>query len=430
MEADAATNRYRSRILREMNANRDNPFNSPPSSTGSHGTVSPTMSSVMSDPDGESTRKLNEEIARVTGSRRTNRDRIQVNWEAAHRKWPEFYGIPKNHANNGTATTDLDNNASKENIPPRHFPKISDDSTQDIWQGSKRTRAEMQPRVDNDSDASSILARSPLRPPVMSAAGRIGQQPRHRSPLVQTQSRSPSDPVPQHTRRPSLSEMVNTLRKSQTTPALNHPSGRVSPKASSPKEFSKNQQSKPVPRAVDNIRNTFQQPTNFSSPGHNTTARSFFMPDISHLGDFVSGTLRFTGAKDGVPVFVKHGKVRDRAEIQSPNDHAEVDGIQIPEDEEKIFVSMDMIREEIGTLQEHDEIVQKYAEGLQQEVENLQSQVKQLRHRKSIDSGLGSRSGSESDHPITTQASQISSECRSVVCLTLADPCHRTGNRS
>lgn len=51
---DTKSSRYQSRILREMRNNADNPF-SPPSSTGSHGTV--TLTSQLSVPDGESTRQ-------------------------------------------------------------------------------------------------------------------------------------------------------------------------------------------------------------------------------------------------------------------------------------------------------------------------------------------------------------------------------------
>jgi hypothetical protein len=355
------------------------------------------VSSVFSDPDGESTRKLNEEIARVTGNSRSaanGRGRLSVNWEAAHRKWPEFYSMPKGNQN-GTVTTDYTADAGKENVPPRPLPRFADDSTQDAWLGSKRSRAEMQARVDNDSDAS----KTPLRPSVIPAPTRNGHQSQNKSPLARNPFPSPDSP-PQPARRSSLSEMINTLRKSQTTPALAAPADEPMPGAiSSRHQVSKNASSKPLPRALEAVRTSFQQPPAVSSPGHNTTGRSFFMPDISHLGDFVSGQLRFGGAKNGVPVFVKHGRVRDRAEVLPPNDHAEIDAIEIPEDEEKIFVSMDMIRDEIGTLQEHDEVVQKYAQDLQQEVERLQSQVRQLEHRRSIDSALGSRSGSESESP-------------------------------
>lgn len=101
------------------------------------------------------------------------------------------------------------------------------------------------------------------------------------------------------------------------------------------------------------------------------------MPDVSHLGDFVTGTLRFSGSmKNGVPIFVKHGRVHDHQEKPFVADHAIIDGIEVPEDEEKIFVSMDMIRHEIVTLQEHHDKVQQYAHHLQQQVDRLESQLK------------------------------------------------------
>jgi len=50
---DSKSSKYQSRILREMHNNADNPF-SPPSSTGSHGTI--TLTSQLSLPDDESTR--------------------------------------------------------------------------------------------------------------------------------------------------------------------------------------------------------------------------------------------------------------------------------------------------------------------------------------------------------------------------------------
>ncbi|KAK1993705.1 hypothetical protein LX36DRAFT_547146, partial [Colletotrichum falcatum] len=158
MEADSAHNRYRSRILREMNANRENPFNSPPSSTGSHGTVSPTMSSVFSEPDGESTRRLNEDIARIVGP---SAGKLHVSLEAAHRKWPEFYGKPKaaveakqnKPAPRQSGSLRHKDAVSHKAIVQKYLSNMVDDSTEMTWQGSKRTRAEMQPRVeDNESD--------------------------------------------------------------------------------------------------------------------------------------------------------------------------------------------------------------------------------------------------------------------------------------
>ncbi|MBE3047207.1 hypothetical protein IMZ48_32730 [Candidatus Bathyarchaeota archaeon] len=99
----------------------------------------------------------------------------------------------------------------------------------------------------------------------------------------------------------------------------------------------------------------------------------------------------------------------DLATRQPPN-HAEVDGMEIPEDEERIFVSMDMIRDEIVALQDHHDGIEKYAEKLQTEVDQLQSQVKRLSMRRSVDSGFGSGSGAEPDG---SMYEQILSEKRS-----------------
>ena len=373
MEVDTAT-RYRSRILREMNANRTNPFNSPPSSTGSHGTASPTMSSVFSDPDGESTRRLNEDIARVTGGRK-----MTVNWEAAHRKWPEFYGMPRKRDAPLPGDDDTDmrplSSESKENKPPALHAQFDEDSTQDAWLGSRRTRAEMQPRVDNDSDLSAILSKPPTR---MMAHHALAKNARHPSPLAKVHTRGPSDPISQLERRPSISNALERLRRASTSPKSAEHNGAQdehgSPHLSS---------------AKSSFTAVARSPGSVASPNHNASnARSFFMPDVSHLGDFVTGTLRFSGSnQNGVPVFVKHGQVHDQRERPAAASHAQVDGLEVPKDEEKIFVSMDMIREEILSLQGHYDKIQDYAEGLQQQVERLETQLKSQR---SVDVGFGS----------------------------------------
>lgn len=398
MKPEASDTRYRSRILREMNANRENPFNSPPSSTGSHGTVSPTMSSVLSDPDGESTRRLNEDIARLTGQ---TGGKLQVNLEAAHRKWPEFYGMPKNKAPTTSRGAPLDHGKltsaleAKENSAPRYLSKYldnDDESTRDPWEGSKRTRSEMQPRVDNESDLSSNVTKSPARMDLRPDMARFAHQPRTRSPLSRAPQRHSSGGYP---RAPDEGvDRVDYARKSQRSPSLSRREANAREQAPS-----QGGPSKSTPANFNTIRKTFPSPQSADSPARNAggaTAQSFFMPDISHLNDFVSGTLRFNGSyKNGVPVFVKHGKVQDHVDNYSPHNHAEVDGLAVPEDEEKIFVSMDMLRKEIEDLQDHDDMVQKHAMGLQAQIDQLQQDMGRFKSRKSVDSALGSRTGSE-----------------------------------
>jgi hypothetical protein len=206
--------RYRSRILREMNANRANPFNSPPSSTGSHGTV--TVSSLFSEPEGESTRRLNEDIARVTAPRK-----LPVNWEAAHRKWPEHFSKPNpNKAPIFDDTTDMRpwKSEFKENKPPVSNVKFTlDDSTQDVWPGTAKTRADMQPRVDNESDISSILDKSPARPVAHYGTTRPHKNP---SPLSKSHTRAPSEPMSTKERRSSRITMPARTHRSCPRPSL------------------------------------------------------------------------------------------------------------------------------------------------------------------------------------------------------------------
>ncbi|KAM3487036.1 hypothetical protein MY8738_000162 [Beauveria namnaoensis] len=341
--------RYLSRILREKQANRQNPFNSPPSSTGSHGTVSPTMTSVFSDPDGESTRRLNNDIARITGGKK-----LPVNWDAAHRKWPEYFSKPQNSL--------FDNDAMplKENHKPAPVKFLQEDSTRDIWNGSRRKRADMQPRADDESDLSILLSKSP-------AAALSLKNNRHLSPISRAHARAPSEPAPLLQRRPSISEALERLRKASSSPKQTDQKQMPETNGPSPNASSAKSSFTAVPPS----------PNSIASPNNDANARSFFMPDVSHLGDFVTGTLRFSGSmKNGVPIFVKQGKVHDKQTSPAAAAHAAVDSVKVPQEEERIFVSMDMIRDEIMFLQEHHEKVQEYAMNLQQQVERLEAQAK------------------------------------------------------
>lgn len=360
METEVAQ-RYRSRILREMHANRENPFNSPPSSTGSHGTVSPTMTSVFSDPEGESTRRLNQDIARVTAARK-----LPVNWDAAHRKWPDYFSKPTaGNLDNDTDTRPL-SASSKENKHPAvaAFKFIQEDSTRDIWDGFKRKRADMQARADDESDLSILLSKSP--------AAHALPNNRHLSPISRAtaaraaHARVPSEPAPLLQRRPSISEALDRLRRASS-----------SPKEANQKHVSGAHGSPNMSSAKSSFTVVPPSPNSVASPHNASNTRSIIMPDVSHLGDFVTGTLRFSGSmKNGVPIFVKQGKVHDKQTSPAATKHVAVDSIKVPQEEERIFVSMDMIRDEIVSLQEHHEKVQEYALGLQQQVERLETQLK------------------------------------------------------
>ncbi|RCI08054.1 hypothetical protein L249_7868 [Ophiocordyceps polyrhachis-furcata BCC 54312] len=344
------TDRYRSRILREVQANRANPFNSPPSSTGSHGSDSPTLSSVFSDPDGESTRRLQADIARVTAPRK-----LPVNWEMAHRKWPEFFSLPSKEART-----------------------VDDSTTNPLW---TQSRAEMQPRVDDESDMS---------PALRSAA----KSARISSPVPKAERAvAPASPASHPLRRKSsITEALDRLRRASLSPPADAERRLPLRDSVSPQVSSAKSSLTAVPPSPASLADA-------DAGNHGTSfVRSFLMPDVSHLGDFVTGTLKFSGSmKNGVPIFVKNGKVHDRRERPYNDAHAAVDGIEVPQVEEKIFVSMDMIRDEIVSLQKHHDQVQQYAENLQKQVHKLETQVKSGKHHQETkdkgqaDSGLVAR---------------------------------------
>ncbi|PTB66000.1 hypothetical protein BBK36DRAFT_1160115 [Trichoderma citrinoviride] len=369
MESDAVT-RYRSRILREMKANRENPFNSPPSSTGR---ASPTLSSVFSDPEGESTRRLQEDIARVAAPRK-----LPINWDAARRKWPEFYSQPKQQTrplfDDHTDTTPLAEiphlNTDRKPAPPA--TKYIDDTTEDAWNGSKRTRAEMQPRVENDPDLSQIAS----RPPVIRGLSTYGLNyaaPHNPSPLSKILNQSsPREEAAEKQRQMSVEEALDKIRRASSNPREDD--RRVS---------SHNQSSPNMSSAKSSLTAVPSSPL-IASPERDTpnAHRSLLMPDISHLDDFLTGTLKFDGqVKNGVPVLVKHGQVHDQKVQPFGVRYAEVDGIKLPEEEEKIFVSIDMIRDEILSLREQHQKLQEYSATLENEVQRHKS-------RRNTDGGL------------------------------------------
>lgn len=393
MESSDANNgtKYRSRILREMEQGRQRPFRSPPSSTGSHGTISPTMSTFTFDHDLESARRLDDTQPR-TKSTRFSKPPVVVNRAAAEKLYPEW----RRDATT-TSTQDVGTIATKENVPPGGTRKARPAPLANT--SRSRTLADLQARVENESDCSTVLSQTPAKPLASKAKTT-------RFARAASQAQAPAQPP--RPESPSITELVSTLRTSQAAATAANKQEQSPPKVPtrrrSPLKEALEMMGSSSPAA--NIHAVSGAPQKFTATPDriakaannnntatpsNPTGRSFFFADLHHINDLVSGTLKFSKLRsDGVPIFVKHGKVRDRH--QSPMTHDEVDALEIPEDEHKIFVSMDNIREEIIALQEHDEMVQKEAQQLQLEVAHLQSELQRMRSRKGSDSAIGSES--------------------------------------
>ncbi|GAP85403.1 putative rhoptry protein [Rosellinia necatrix] len=337
---DSKSSRYQSRILREMRNNAENPF-SPPSSTGSHGTV--TLTSQLSIPDGESTRQPMLPV---------------INTSVLGRTFPEW------------------KQSGKENTQPSSPPALND--TESLFgPDSPRLRAHYQAPIVEDT--------MELNPPVNPARGNL-------TTLLDTLRTARSEKAE--------ADEESVKRSSQISPK--DPLNAGLP-ANAARRVSRHSHS----NSGNNHGSTSPSPSII-----NQTAHSFFVPNLNHLNDFVSGTLRWASLKNGTPVFVKHGKVHDREAKISLDYHADFEAVPIPHEEEEIFVSMDKIREEIQTLQEHDEHMSKQAGQLQDEVMELQSQVVKLKSRK--DSGMGSDTDDSVIVQLTTQNTQLEEQISSL----------------
>ncbi|KAK1755088.1 protein Daple [Echria macrotheca] len=386
------------RLQKEMYEHRlrHNPFSSPPSSTGSNDTVSTTteelsrnLSNFSFSPDGEGTRRFSDEYQPPKRAARSGRfgtrPTTEVNTSAIARAYPEWSGLAPKDGNTISQTVQTVDIAlpfnpipsvedGKENIPP------ADETADNTFENAldfkrKRARADMQARVDDGSECSTVLSHVADRP-LLGGARRT----RFSSAPAEIPGSSPP-PVKQ-----SLQDMVSKIRseKQAAEAHMNTP-----PRQS------------PLPRSS-------LQPPAADRTGVSPTSRSFFLPTFRHLPDWTAGALRFSSIKNGTPVFTRAG-----VKLNQSNEHRMVNSAQIPEEDEEIFVSLDKLQEEVRELHDHDAMLQREAEKLQREVNMLQYELKMFKTRKRSDSALGSESdgsfrrGDGHDHELEAQIAQL-----------------------
>lgn len=376
-------------------------------------------------PQGESTRRMDDlsiklpSQAAMRSAKAPQSASFNINTSALGRTFPEWSrwnpnGLEQEKDAWDDASNDLANLDGKENVTPLGSPNsmaatprvgntIKDHKptkTADAQKGRfitasqdvARTRAQMQPRVQTESECSLDLSEPVVEP--REDTEDHGIHRRVSAPI----SGKGSKP-----RRGNVTALLETLKTAQTKQAES--------KEQSVKHTSPNPQQ---PRNAAKMHMERQTRLgHMADPATpNQTARSFFLPSFSYINDFLSGTLRLQSFRDGMPVFVKHGKVHDRESTVSPDHHVEVEGIAIPEDEEKIFVSLDKIKDEIHALKEHDEVVSRQAEQLQEGIEELQIQVAKYKSRK--DSAMGSDSESSIIDHLNAQKDQLEDQISSL----------------
>ncbi|KAK0618422.1 hypothetical protein B0T17DRAFT_495251 [Bombardia bombarda] len=374
---------------------QNNPFSSPPSSTGSHDTVSTTtaeltqnLSAFSFSPDGEGTRKFSsDDIAGLPkrsaarSGRFGSRPTTVVNTSAIARAFPEWSGLlSKDTATISQSinfaapfsTVNTTVNRDKENIRPTTEQTDNDVLKDPLDSKRKRARADMQPRVENESDCSSIISHMSQRPALSTRRSRFSNN------QLDGATNSPETP------KRSLQDVVSKIRAEKQTSRNQTSPHDTTPKQSPPTEAMHSNQ---YPYRASSLTVALAAERAGVSP----TGRSFFLPAFRHLPDWTSGTLKFSAMRNGVPVFVKSNKPGARI-TQSSGDHGAVNAVDIPEEDEELFVSMDKLQEEVRELHDHDAMLQREAEKLQREVNQLQSELKRFKIRKGSDSAIGSDS--------------------------------------
>ncbi|KAK0731186.1 hypothetical protein B0H67DRAFT_505292 [Lasiosphaeris hirsuta] len=383
----------------EQHRLRNNPFSSPPSSTGSHDTVSTTteeltrnLSNFSFSPDGEGTRKFSEEFQQLPTKRSSTtrsgrfgntRPTTVLNTSAIARAFPEWSGLVTKDTITVSQSVDAAfpfkpiplMNEGKENVPPalEHTAENTFENAMDVKQ--KRFRADMQARVEDESDSSTVLSRT-SRPVSGARRNRFSSAPADSSVV------SPEPP------KRSLQEMVSKIRIEKQTTQAHVFTREMTPQQSPP-------------------RGPFLQPPTITADksGISPTGRSFFLPGFRHLPDWTAGTLKFSAMRDGVPIFTKAG-----ARFGQANGHGVLNGVVVSEEDEEIFVSMDKLQEEVRELHDHDAMLQREAEKLQREVSQLQAELKLFHTRKRSDSALGSESDGSFNRRADVQNQELEAE--------------------
>lgn len=152
-----------------------------------------------------------------------------------------------------------------------------------------------------------------------------------------------------------------------------------------------------------------------SSNTPNPTQQSFILPtmaDVSHMVAAETGT--------GIPVVVRGGRVQSRSQNGFSGRFNDVDGIEVPAEEEDIYLSVELLQSRVAQLELEKADSQRTINELKRENFQLQAETKELERRRRSDSALGmADGGSDSDRDRSVIAEKTSKyESSLILCFT------------
>ena len=165
---------------------------------------------------------------------------------------------------------------------------------------------------------------------------------------------------------------------------------------------------------------SFQVVNTGASNTPNPTQQSFILPAATEFSQLVSAE---TGAA-GIPVIVRGGMVQARTLNRFSGKFDDVDGIEVPTEEEDIYLSVELLKSKVAQLETEKADSEKIVNDLKRDNFQLQTKMKEFERRRRSDSALGiADGGSDNDrdrnviaekaskyHPICPYASLTSLE--------------------
>jgi hypothetical protein len=140
----------------------------------------------------------------------------------------------------------------------------------------------------------------------------------------------------------------------------------------------------------------------------NRTQQSFILPTTTEVSHVVSAE---TGA--GVPVVVRGGRVQSNAPNGFSGKFDDVDGIEIPTEEEDIYLSVELLKSRVAQLETEKAESQRTIGELKEDNFQLQAEMKEIERRRRSDSALGMADGgsdmSDREKNVTEKTSKYSS---------------------
>jgi hypothetical protein len=252
--------------------------------------------------------------------------------------------------------------SQKENIPPpnsqepaKGLPYFSNASR--AISGQQRTLTEMYARVTAESDDSFISDQRPDQQPI---------------------------PTPKF-KDTRFGGSHITAKQAAATFAEEHLERKRAKQAQS--AVKANFESKPT-NANNNAQSKPAQNTTISTTP-NPTQQSFLLPNVQEISHVVSNSYN-----NGVPVVSRGGVVQPRQAGTSKYPHEAIDGIDLADDEEDIYLSIDLLKSRVAQLESEKAESQKVIEDLQRHNYELQIENQELKKRRRADSALGD-SGSD-----------------------------------